>query len=144
MVDKVQVGWREWVALPDLGISKIKAKIDTGAKTSALHAYYVQPFKKDGQKWVRFGIHPIQDDIDTEVECYAPVADLREVRDSGGNVENRYVIAPTFQVGNKQFTEEITLTTRDTMKFRMLLGRNALNNRCVVDPVKSFLLQDAN
>ncbi|MDE1464932.1 ATP-dependent zinc protease family protein [Spartinivicinus poritis] len=138
--NKVTVGWREWVSLPGLNINTIKAKVDTGAKTCALHAYYIDPYDKDGETWVKFGIHPIQLDTDTSVECHARLADQRYVTDSGGHSEQRFVIITTLVVGREQFDAEITLTNRDSMRFRMLLGRNALNNRFTVDPVESFLL----
>jgi hypothetical protein len=138
-VKKPTVGWREWVQLPALNINAIKVKVDTGAKTCALHAYYVEPFEKDGKNWVRFGMHPQQGSLKDAIECEAPLADQRKVTDSGGHTETRYVIITTVKLADMQFDTEITLTNRDTMRFRMLLGRNALNNRFIVDPVQSFL-----
>ncbi|WP_163836275.1 ATP-dependent zinc protease family protein [Spartinivicinus ruber] len=138
--NKITIGWREWISLPALNINHIKAKVDTGAKTCALHAYYINPYEKDGETWVKFGIHPIQLNTDTSVECHARLVDQRNVTDSGGHLEQRYVIITTLIAGTQKFDSELTLTNRDSMRFRMLLGRNALNNRFVVDPVKSFLL----
>ncbi len=138
--EKLTLGWREWVSLPSLAIDGVNAKVDTGAKTSALHAYYVEPLKIDGQQWVRFGIHPIQNNLETAVECRAPVVDLRRVTDSGGHTEERYVILIALKLGDIEFEAEVTLTNRDTMKFRMLLGRNAISHRFVVDPAQSFLM----
>jgi hypothetical protein len=139
-IKKSMVGWREWIGLPGLNIDNIKAKIDTGAKTCALHAFYVEPYEKGDETWVRFGIHPYQDDLDFSVECHAPLVDRRVVTDSGGHKEERYVIRTKIQMGEQVFETDMTLTDRETMKFRMLVGRNALNTRFVVDPVKSYLL----
>lgn len=134
------VGWREWILLPELGLPIIKAKIDTGARTSCLHAFSVEPFEKDEKKWVRFGIHPHQDDTDTEVYCEAEVIDSRIVSDSGGHKEERYVITTDIVMAEQRWPIEITLTNRDTMLFRMLLGRTAMAKKIIVDPGKSFLL----
>lgn len=134
------MGWREWVGLPELGIAHIKAKVDTGAKTSALHAYYVEHFERDGRPWVRFGVHPLQASLEPAVDCEAPVKDVRRVTDSGGHAEMRPVIETTLLVNGREFRIELTLTDRETMLFRMLLGRKALKRRFVVDSGKSFVL----
>lgn len=134
------IGWREWVGLPDLGISAIKAKVDTGARTSALHAYYVTPFEKDGKPWVRFGLHPLQQDSLTCIECEAPVKDVRQVTDSGGHTEARVVIETCLLINGLEMPIEVTLTDRENMRFRMLLGRSALKKGFWVDSSKSFLL----
>ena len=133
------IGWREWVALPDLNLPALKAKIDTGARTSALHAFLIEPYNKDGVDMLRFMIHPIQLNDSLEVECHAPVFDFREVTDSGGHREMRYVIQSRLVIGNIEQSIEMTLTNRDTMRFRMLLGRRAMANRFVVDPGASYV-----
>ena len=137
--DKPLLGWREWVRLPELGLQPIRAKIDTGAKTGALHAFYVEPFRQADASWVRFGIHPQPNRHDLVVHCTAPLVDHRVVTDSGGHREARYVIETELLLGEHRFRTEITLTDRDTMRFRMLLGRNALAG-FVIEPARSYCL----
>lgn len=137
---KRTLGWREWVALPDLCVPHIKAKVDTGARTSALHAYYVEQFERDGAPWVRFGLHPLQGSLESAVHCEAPVKDVRRVTDSGGHAEMRPVIETSLLIQDEVRVIELTLTDRETMMFRMLIGRSALKRRFVVDSGKSFLL----
>lgn len=138
-IQKPTLGWREWIALPDLDIPLIKAKIDTGARSSALHAYVIDPYKRDGQHWVMFGIHPKQKS-EAFIECHAPIKDRRLVSDSGGHKQRRYVIETQLVLGQTLVTAEITLTNRDGMLFRMLLGRTAINGRFIIDPSTSYLL----
>lgn len=134
------VGWREWLALPGLGIPHIKAKIDTGARTSALHAFSLSTHREQGVLMARFRLHPIQRRTDIVVECTAPVADRRWVSDSGGHREKRVVIETSVKLGDYEWPIEMTLTNRDTMKFRMLLGRTAMIDRFIVDAGRSYLL----
>lgn len=134
---KPVVGWREWVELPALGIDSIKAKIDTGARTSALHTFSMDVSIERGVRVAQFGVHPLQHDSETEVWCQAPVLDERNVRDSGGRREWRFVIESTLRLGTIERPVELTLTERDTMLFRMLVGRTALKGLCV-DPSLSF------
>ena len=137
-MNKLRVGWREWFSLPELSIDRIKAKIDTGARTSALHAFFVEPFEQDGQKMVRFGVHPLPKQSSVEIICQSPIKDFRQVRDSGGHEEMRYVIETTIQLGERVWPVEMTLTNRDNMKFRMLLGRTAMRGMAVL-PDQSYL-----
>lgn len=139
MAKKKTLGWREWLALPELGIDNIKAKVDTGARSSALHAFYITPFTRDGSPWVRFGIHPDQRSSDTVIDCEAPVLDRRKVTDSGGHAEERFVIDTAVTVGDQTTRAEITLTDRENMRFRMLLGRTAMRGTFTVDPGRSYL-----
>jgi hypothetical protein len=136
---KTTIGWREWMVLPVLGIPGVKAKIDTGARTSVLHAFSLEQFTENGQKKVRFLIHPLQKRTDIELTCVADVVDRRMVSDSGGHREMRYVIRSKIMVGTTEIDAEITLSDRDTMQFRMLLGRTALAGRFLVDPDRSYL-----
>ena len=133
------IGWREWVALPELGIHKIKAKIDTGARTSALHAFALRPYKDGNKERIAFDMHPFQHNSEMIISCTADIIDKRWVTDSGGHREERYVIRTPVVIGDKTLSIEVTLTERDTMLFRMLLGRSAIRRRFIVNPARSFI-----
>ncbi len=130
------------MALPDLGLSAIKAKIDTGARSSAIHTDQIEPFLRDGKKWVHFRMHPLQRDITKTVTAEAEVVDERQVRNSGGYSELRIVIVTTAELEGHKWPIELTLTNRDVMGFRMLLGRAAVRGRFLVDPGQSYLLSE--
>lgn len=132
------IGWREWVSLPDLDLSAIKGKVDTGAKTSSLHAFDIRLEEIESKTYVFFKVHPIQDDRSVEVECKAILHDRRYVTDSGGHREERFVIRTTLFLAGIKKRIEITLTNRETMKYRMLIGRSAMK-QFYVDPIQSYL-----
>ena len=137
---KIILGSEEWCTLPELGIPAIKARVDSGAKTSALHAKNIAPFIKDNQNWVKFDINPIQNNVKTIIHCEAPLVDKRVVKSSSGFREQRYVIQTSLEIGNSKWVIEMTLTNRDSMGFRMLLGREAMSGRVLVDPEQQYLL----
>jgi hypothetical protein len=133
------VGWREWLVLPELNVPSIKAKIDTGARTSALHAFEVELFQREGVRMVRFKIHPEQRSLHPTIPAEAELVDERAVRSSSGRSEMRPVIRTTARLFEVDFPLEVTLTSRDAMGFRMLVGRQALRKRFVVDPARSYV-----
>jgi hypothetical protein len=132
-------GWREWVSLPSAGVPWIKAKLDTGARTSAIHAFDLEQVERDGVPWVTFVIHPWQRSADDPVEVALPVQEQREVRSSSGHVEERYVVSMDLSLVGRVVTAEVTLSNRDEMGFRMLVGREALRQGFVVDPARSYV-----
>ena len=133
------VGWREWVAFPEWGVAAMKAKIDTGARTSAIHAFDVEMFERDDGEWVRFGIHPWQRSDDDAVVVEAERLDERTVTSSSGTRSDRLVVRADLHLGRRTVPIELTLTRRDEMGFRMLVGREALAQGYVVDPAASYL-----
>jgi ribosomal protein S6--L-glutamate ligase len=139
--EKTIIGWNEWVGLPQLNLPLIKAKVDTGARTSALHAFSVDPFTKGGAPWVSFSLHPLQQSRAPLVTCEAPVIDRRLVTDSGGRGERRLVIETLATIGGMSRAIEITLTNREKMAYRMLLGRQGVRKfGFLVNPAQSTLL----
>ena len=137
---KIVIGSEEWFGFPRLGIPAIKARIDSGAKTSAIHAFNIQPFKRDGQPWVSFEVHPLQKNRKAVVRCESAVVDRRVVKSSIGISEKRYVIREPMLVNGDTWDVELTLANRDSMGYRMLLGREAMSGRTLVDPDESFCL----
>lgn len=136
------IGWREWATLPKLGVNRIKAKIDTGARTSALHAFDLEYFEDLPGLMVRFKTHPLQRDTRFTVEAIAPVLEQRKIRHSDGQTQERPVIVTPISFGQQPWAIELTLTNRDVMGFRLLLGRTALRQRFVVDPGGSYLMSE--
>jgi len=133
---KVLIGWQEWCALPKLALPAIKAKIDSGAKTSTLHALDIYPFHRHGKLFIQFLVHPLQRTQKLETACTALVVDQRTVMNSGGHKELRYVITTAITLGQMTWEIDISLTNRDPMTFRMLLGRDALKGHSMIDPGK--------
>jgi hypothetical protein len=132
-------GWREWVQIPSAGVPWIKAKLDTGAQTSSLHASHIAVFERDGADWVRFRVRPWQESGADEVVVECPVHDRRRVRSSSGHVQERLVVLLDLVLVGRQVTAEVTLTNRDAMGFRMLIGREALRHGFDVTSSRSFL-----
>jgi hypothetical protein len=137
-LDRAVIGWREWVHLPELLAVPIKAKVDTGARTSAIHSFGTRRFTERGAPWVEFLVHPVQRRNLPEIACVAPISDERPIRSSSGEVVVRLVVDTTARVGDVSWPIELTLAGRDVMGFRMLLGREALRGRFLVDPGRSF------
>jgi len=136
--EKIIVGSQEWCAFPDLGIPAIKARVDSGAATSSIHAFNIQPFKRHGESWVSFEIHPLQGNRRTTLKCESRVIDRRMIRSSSGITEKRYVVRTPLSLGYRVWDIELTLANRDSMGFRMLLGRQAMSDRILVDPAAAF------
>ncbi len=134
MNSKKIIGNQEWCAFPEMGIPAIKARVDSGAKTSSIHAFNIQRFRRDGRAWVSFEVHPVQKNRSIVIRCERPVVDKRKIKSSSGETEARYVISVPLKLDGDIWDIEVTLTNRDSMGFRMLLGREAMNGRIVVDP----------
>ena len=138
--NKIIVGSEEWISLPNLDIPVVKVRVDSGAKTSSLHAVNISPFQRNNETWVNFDVFPIQNNGKKFVTCEALVIDKRVVKSSTGNRENRFVIRTTLKIDDDTWDIEVTLTNRDSMGYRMLLGREAMSGRIIVDPESNFLL----
>ncbi len=136
---RILIGWREYVSLPDIDLPVIKAKVDTGARTSSLHAFNITPYYDRNRLRVSFQVHPIHERTDVIVTCTADVVDYRAVSDSGGHREKRYVIKTQLQIGDIQFPIEVTLANRESMTHKMLIGRVAMK-QLMIDPSRAFLL----
>ena len=135
--EPIVLGWREWVALPRLGIAAIKAKIDSGARTSSLHVESLDEYELEGRPWLRFAVWTGRRG-EPPVSCAAPVADRREVSDSGGHVTLRWFIRAEFELAGQRWESEMNLTSRSNMLFPLLLGRNALSGRFLVDSAAAY------
>jgi hypothetical protein len=135
----IVAGWREWVRLPGIEVEWIKVKLDTGARSSAIHAFDIHEFTRDGESWVRFSIHPWQRTQEESVEVELPIHDRRRVRSSTGHVQERYVVLIDVTLLDRTVTAEVTLTSRDQMGFRMLIGREALRQGYLIDSRRSYL-----
>ena len=139
---KTTIGCEEWCALPELALPAIKARVDSGAKTSSIHAFNINTFRREGNLWVSFEVHPLQNNRRTVIRCEKPVKDRRTIKSSNGDSEMRYVVASPIKMGSELWEIELTLTNRDSMGYRMLLGREAMSDKLLIDPSTSFCLGD--
>jgi len=137
---KRAAGWREWVSLPSIGVGSIKAKLDTGARTSALHAFNIETYWSDGELWARFFVHPYQKNDRREIACDARIEDIRIVSNPGGRRQRRLVIRTDVRLGDETWPIDLSLTDRDEMGFRLLIGRTTMHGKLIVDPDHSYLL----
>ena len=135
----MNIGWQEWAGFPELCTTRIKAKIDTGAKTSAIHAFSVSEFERDGAPWASFILHPVQRRKLPEITCQAPIVDRRMIRSSNGIAQERLVIRTTMRMGDREWPVDLSLTNRDDMGFRLLVGRDALKKSILIHPARTFL-----
>ncbi|MGB0600892.1 MAG: 30S ribosomal protein S6--L-glutamate ligase [Flavobacteriaceae bacterium] len=138
-MEKALIGSQEWCSFENLNIPSIKARIDSGAKTSSIQSTNIKKFKKGKESWVSFDVNPIQDNLSIVVHCESKIVDVRIVKSSSGITDKRFVIMEKVQIGNNSFEIELTLANRDGMDFRMLLGREAMKDRFIVDPSKHYL-----
>jgi hypothetical protein len=138
---KSVIGWREFVSLPDFPVDRIKAKIDTGARSSAIHAWNICLLENDGRLWISFNVHPIQRNNQYCISCVAPLVGKRLVTSSNGHREERLIVKTTLGVGSIRQPIELSLTNRDSMGFRLLLGRTAVRRHFIVDAGRSYLME---
>ncbi|MBA6224914.1 MULTISPECIES: ATP-dependent zinc protease [unclassified Colwellia] len=136
---KIIIGSLETITLPDLAITDIQVRVDTGAKTSSLHVDNITKFKKNGKVMVRFDLHPDVYNVENMISCEAPIHDIRRVKSSNGTSEQRYVISTPVKLGSELWPIEITLTDRSDMSYLMLFGREAIGERFLIDPSKAFV-----
>ncbi len=136
----LEIGWREWAELPALSDRRILAKMDTGAKTSAIHAYRIREVMRDGRLHAEFHIHPVQKKKRPEIFCSAPIHDRRLIRSSNGAIQERIVIVAVLRLGSREWPIDLSLANRDDMGFRLLIGRDALRKNVIIHPARSFLL----
>ncbi len=139
LIEKTPVGWREWVSLPSLAIPGIKAKIDTGARTSSIHASNIEVINKKGKRYARFTVYPLYNNRKIFIDCLTEIIDEKKVTDSGGKSEMRYFIRTDLVMGERRWEIDVTLTNREGMRFRMLLGREALAGKVIIDPKRQYL-----
>lgn len=135
---RLVIGWREWLSFPDLGIDRIKAKVDTGARTSAIHAFDIHEFERDGQSFVEFLVHPAQRRKSPEIRCCAPVHEKRVITSSNGARSERFIIETRLGIGAHSWPIELSLAKRDQLGFRILLGRQAVRGKCIIDAGSSY------
>jgi ribosomal protein S6--L-glutamate ligase len=141
-LDKTIIGAEEWLSFPALGVHAVKARVDSGAKISSIHAFNVSEFRREGRLWVSFEVHPLQNNRTTIIRCELPVHDKRRIKSSSGESEQRYVVLAPMQLGDQQWDIELSLSNRDSMEFRMLLGREAMEGRLLVDPSLRYAMGD--
>ena len=144
MKDKMIIGSLEVCDLPEIGITNLQIRVDTGAKTSSLHVDNLTEFLREGKPWVKFDIHPDAHNVDRIISCESPVYDSRTIKSSNGESQERYVIKTLFGLGGKTWPIQITLTDRSDMSYLMLFGRQGMGARVLVDPSKTFLLSTDN
>jgi ribosomal protein S6--L-glutamate ligase len=140
MKKKIKIGCQEWCSIPDLSIRHMRAKIDTGARTSALHAEDIEYIEKSDGPYVKFKVHPFAGEVDTKKRCIMPVFDIRPITSSNSVKEIRYIIKTSLKIGGNTYLIELSLTNRSLMRFNILLGREALNKFAIIDPSKTYLL----